>query len=105
MTNSDDLIKYLSTQRLNPHSDGMMDSMGMPWRELPTWDDLELVTTSTTTDQASSVADDGEIDTQLVLGAHRAKPLALAIPLIVADMSFGALSMLAKVALAKGAES
>src|SRR5690606_25277353 len=48
--------------------------------------------------------DDAPVDTRLVLGPNAARPLELAIPLFVSDMSFGALSEEAKVALAKGAE-
>jgi glutamate synthase domain-containing protein 2/nitrite reductase/ring-hydroxylating ferredoxin subunit len=42
------------------------------------------------------------VDTSVVLGTRSAKPLRLAIPLFVSHMSFGALSVEAKVALAKG---
>ncbi|MDB4990497.1 MAG: ferredoxin-dependent glutamate synthase [Myxococcaceae bacterium] len=100
MTHDDELIAFLSTQRLGPHSDGMMASMGMPWRQLPSWDDLEIVERPSTLS-----GDDSAIGTTLVLGASKAKPLRLAIPLIVSDMSFGSLSMAAKIALAAGAES
>lgn len=48
--------------------------------------------------------DDHPIDTKLVIGPRAKKPLVLDIPLFVSDMSFGALSPEAKVALAKGAE-
>ncbi|WP_216847913.1 FMN-binding glutamate synthase family protein [Arthrobacter sp. SLBN-53] len=44
------------------------------------------------------------MDTGVVIGPTAAKPLALDIPLFVTDMSFGALSQEAKVALASGAE-
>lgn len=44
------------------------------------------------------------IETGLVIGPNAANPLHLDIPLFVSDMSFGALSEEAKVALAKGAE-
>jgi methylamine---glutamate N-methyltransferase subunit C len=99
MTNAEDLIAFLATQRLGPHSDGMMASMGMPWRELPTWDDLELATAT-----SDAPGDDSRIGSALILGASKPKPLRLEIPLIVSDMSFGSLSMAAKVALATGAE-
>ncbi len=42
--------------------------------------------------------------TELVIGPRAKRPLRLEIPLFVSDMSFGALSLEAKVALAKGAE-
>ena len=42
--------------------------------------------------------------TDVVIGPRAKKPLRLEIPLFVSDMSFGALSREAKVALSKGAE-
>ena len=44
------------------------------------------------------------IGTELVIGPRAEKPLTLNIPLFVSDMSFGALSEEAKIALSKGAE-
>jgi glutamate synthase domain-containing protein 2/nitrite reductase/ring-hydroxylating ferredoxin subunit len=46
--------------------------------------------------------DDEPVDTSVVLGTRSARPLRLAIPLFVSHMSFGALSVEAKVALARG---
>jgi glutamate synthase domain-containing protein 2 len=48
--------------------------------------------------------DDARVDTRLVIGPESRKPLVLDIPLLVSDMSFGALSEEAKIALSKGAE-
>ena len=48
--------------------------------------------------------DDEPVATDLVIGANAAKPLRLEIPIFVSDMSFGALSQEAKVALVRGAE-
>nr|WP_269815665.1 FMN-binding glutamate synthase family protein [Parvularcula mediterranea] len=48
---------------------------------------------------------DGEpVSTETVIGPRAKKPLTLSIPLFVSDMSFGALSEPAKLALARGAE-
>ena len=44
--------------------------------------------------------DDVPVGTDVVIGPRAKKPLHLAIPLFVSDMSFGALSEEAKVALA-----
>ena len=44
------------------------------------------------------------VGTELIIGPKAKKPLVLKIPLFVSDMSFGALSQEAKIALAKGAE-
>jgi hypothetical protein len=48
--------------------------------------------------------DDEEVGSDLVIGPNAARPLELSLPLFVSDMSFGALSEEAKVALARGAE-
>ncbi len=48
--------------------------------------------------------DDEDVGTDVVIGPRASKPLQLDIPLLVSDMSFGALSEEAKVALSKGAE-
>jgi methylamine---glutamate N-methyltransferase subunit C len=45
-----------------------------------------------------------EVSTKVVIGPRAKKPLELDIPLFVSDMSFGALSREAKIALSKGAE-
>ena len=80
---------------------GPMAAMGVPKTELPRWDDLQFVTA-----QLARVPqlDEVEVGTELVLGPKAEKPLRMEIPLFVSDMSFGALSFEAKVALAKGAE-
>ena len=48
--------------------------------------------------------DDEPVSSKLVIGKNAKKPLELSIPLFVSDMSFGALSEEAKIALARGAE-
>jgi glutamate synthase domain-containing protein 2/nitrite reductase/ring-hydroxylating ferredoxin subunit len=49
--------------------------------------------------------DEVPVDTSVQLGTRAAKPLNLALPLLVSHMSFGALSREAKVALATGAKA
>jgi glutamate synthase domain-containing protein 2/nitrite reductase/ring-hydroxylating ferredoxin subunit len=80
---------------------GAVSAMGVSREELPTWEDIQFVTA-----QLSRMAllDDEPVASDVVIGPNAAKPLRLAIPLFVSDMSFGALSHEAKVALAKGAE-
>ncbi len=80
---------------------GPMAAMGVPSTDLPVWDDLQFVTA-----QLARVPqlDDVAVGTELAIGPNAAKPLILDIPLFVSDMSFGALSLESKVALAKGAE-
>ncbi|MDH3745915.1 MAG: glutamate synthase-related protein [Acidobacteriota bacterium] len=80
---------------------GPVAAMGVPRTELPVWNDLQFVTAQLAT---VPQLDDVDVGTELVIGPNAAKPLGLDIPLFVSDMSFGALSFEAKVALAKGAE-
>ncbi|WP_421792012.1 glutamate synthase-related protein [Hyphobacterium sp.] len=80
---------------------GKVESMGVPRDELPTWDDLQILTAQL---QKVPLLDDDPVGTEVVIGPNSQKPLKLKIPLFVSDMSFGALSEPAKVALALGAE-
>lgn len=80
---------------------GPMTSMGVPRHELPHWDDLQLMVAQMAT---KPLMEDHPVATELVIGPEAKKPLTLKIPLFVSDMSFGALSEEAKIALAKGAE-
>jgi len=75
--------------------------MGIPGPQLPRWDDIQILTAQLAT---KPLLDNVEVGTELVIGRNTKKPLVLAIPLLVSDMSFGALSEEAKVALAMGAE-
>ena len=80
---------------------GVVEAMGVPRAELPSWDDIQVVTAQL---HKPPQLDDAAVGTEVVVGPNAQKPLMLRIPLIVSDMSFGALSEPAKVALAKGAE-
>lgn len=80
---------------------GAVESMGVPRDELPDWDDIQLLTAQLAT---PPLLDDDPVGTDVVIGPNAQKPLRLKIPLFVSDMSFGALSESAKVALATGAE-
>jgi len=86
-------------ERVGHH--GKVAAMGVPRGELPTWDDLQFVTAQLA---RLPQLDEVPVGTELVLGPRAKKPLRLEIPLFVSDMSFGALSEEAKVALAAGAE-
>jgi len=80
---------------------GPMVSMGVPRAELPHWDDLQIMAAQMAT---KPLLEEQVVKTELVIGPKANKPLKLDIPLFVSDMSFGALSEEAKIALAKGAE-
>ncbi len=80
---------------------GPISAMGVSRTELPSWDDLQLLTAQLAT---PPLLDDEPVGTELVIGPRAKKPLRLEIPLFVSDMSYGALSEESKVALAQGAE-
>ncbi|HED36502.1 MAG TPA: glutamate synthase [Gammaproteobacteria bacterium] len=80
---------------------GQMASMGVPRNSLPHWDDIQVMTAQMAT---KPLMEDQSVGTELIIGPEAKKPLKLKIPLFVSDMSFGALSEEAKIALAKGAE-
>jgi len=80
---------------------GPMTSMGVPRHLLPHWDDIQVMTAQMAT---KPLFEDAIVNTELVIGPKAKKPLKLKIPLFVSDMSFGALSEEAKLALSKGAE-
>lgn len=85
--------------RVGPH--GPVAAMGVPRAELPSWDDIQFVTAQLA---RSPLLDDVTVDSSVVIGPSAAKPLHLELPMFVSDMSFGALSEEAKVALATGAQ-
>ncbi len=80
---------------------GQMTSMGVPRHELPHWDDLQIMAAQMAT---KPLLENVTVGTELIIGPEAKKPLVLKIPLFVSDMSFGALSEEAKIALAKGAD-
>ena len=80
---------------------GAISAMGVPLTDLPRWNDIQILTAQLA---RRPLTDDVPVETDLVIGPNAAKPLRLEIPLFVSDMSFGALSQEAKIALATGAE-
>lgn len=80
---------------------GQVSAAGVPRTELPDWDDIQILTAQL---HKPPMLDNESVATDVVIGPASQKPLKLDIPLFVSDMSFGALSEPAKVALARGAE-
>ena len=80
---------------------GPVSAMGVRLDSLPRWDDVQILTAQFA---RTPLLDEAPVTTELVIGPRAGKPLRLEIPLFVTDMSFGALSQEAKVALAKGAD-
>ena len=96
------LIQTLAGGGLEAYgSHGPVGAMGVPRDDLPLWDSIQFVTAQLA---RRPKLDDVEISSAVTIGPNAAAPLRLEIPIFVSDMSYGALSEEAKVALAKGAE-
>ncbi|WP_423908124.1 glutamate synthase-related protein [Candidatus Spongiihabitans sp.] len=96
------LIRKLAGEGLSKTGHhGPVSAMGVSRNDLPKWDDLQFIVGQLA---ALPLLDDAEVNSELVIGPNAAKPLKLKMPLLVSDMSFGALSEEAKIALAKGAD-
>ena len=96
------LIRKLASDGLSKVGrHGPSAAMGVPRDNLPKWDDLQFVVGQL---HKLPLLDEEEVGTELVIGPNAAKPLHLDILLFVSDMSFGALSEEAKVALTLGAD-
>ncbi len=80
---------------------GPMGAMGVSRNKLPKWDDIQFNVAQLA---VRPLLDEVAVGTDLVIGPNALKPLRLKIPLFVSDMSFGALSEEAKLALAMGAD-
>ena len=80
---------------------GEMGAMGVPRKDLPHWDDIQILPAQMA---RKPLLDDVPVATSVTIGPRAAKPLDLDIPLFVSDMSYGALSEEAKTALARGAQ-
>jgi glutamate synthase domain-containing protein 2 len=85
----------------NVGHDGPVSAMGVPRQQLPSWDDVLLLTAQLA---RKPLLGDAPVGSEVIIGPRAKRPLQLDIPLFVSDMSFGALSREAKVALSKGAE-
>ena len=96
------LIRRLATEGLSVTGHhGPVVSMGVPRDDLPAWDDLQVLTAQLA---RPPLLDDEPVGTDVCIGPAAARPLHLDRPILVSDMSFGALSEEAKVAMATGAE-
>ncbi len=93
--------RYARQGRAKAGHHGALEAMGVPRTELPTWDDIQILTAQL---HRMPLLDEDQVGTEVTVGPNAQKPLRLEIPLLVSDMSFGALSEPAKVALARGAE-
>ncbi len=80
---------------------GPSAAMGVDRNLLPKWEDIQFLPAQLA---ARPLMDEEEVSTKVIIGPQAQKPLTLEMPLFVSDMSFGALSREAKIALAMGAE-
>ena len=96
-------IKELSRNGLKKFGHhGPSASMGVDRNLLPKWETIQFLPAQLA---KRPLLDHEHIETSVVIGPRAKKPLKLDIPLFVSDMSFGALSREAKIALAMGAEA
>ena len=80
---------------------GPSEAMGVDRNTLPKWESIQFLPAQLA---SRPLLDEEAVQTQVVIGPKAKKPLVLDIPLFVSDMSFGALSREAKIALSKGGE-
>lgn len=85
-------------QQMSLTGTAIMESMGtlLP---LPSWNDILIMGAQLNPPPLEAKAD---VSTKTVIGKHAKKPLIIDSPILIAHMSFGALSKEIKIALAKG---
>ena len=94
-------IKELSKNGLKNYGHhGPSEAMGVDRNTLPKWEDIQFLPAQLA---SRPLLDEEAVSTSVVIGPNAKKPLQLDIPIFVSDMSFGALSREAKIALSKGA--
>lgn len=95
-------IKELSKNGLKNYGHhGPSEAMGVDRNTLPKWENIQFLPAQLA---SRPLLDEEEVSTKVTIGPKAKKPLILDIPVFVSDMSFGALSREAKIALSKGAE-
>ncbi|MEX0679997.1 MAG: glutamate synthase-related protein [Balneolales bacterium] len=85
--------------KFGPH--GPSAAMGVDRNLLPKWDNIQFLPAQLA---RRPLPDSENVNTKVTIGPAAKKPLELELPVLVSDMSFGALSREAKIALSKGAE-
>ena len=96
-------IKELAQNGLKNYGHhGPSASMGVDRNTLPKWEEIQFLPAQLAT---RPLMDHDAVSTKVTIGGKANKPLQLEIPMFVSDMSFGALSREAKIALAMGAEA
>ncbi len=95
-------IKHLAQHGLTQYGHhGATAAMGVDRNTLPKWENIQFLPAQMAN---KPLLDEDHVSTKVVIGPGAAKPMSLDLPLFVSDMSFGALSREAKIALSKGAQ-
>ena len=95
-------IQELAKNGLENYSQhGPTAAMGVDRNTLPKWENIQFLPAQVSN---RPLLDEEPVRTEVIIGPRAKKPLRLDIPLFVSDMSFGALSKEAKIALAKGSQ-
>jgi len=95
-------IKDLAQNGLKKYGHhGPAEAMGVDRNTLPKWENIQFLPAQLS---RRPLLDEDSVNTKTIIGKKAKKPLELEMPFFVSDMSFGALSREAKVALSKGAE-
>jgi len=95
-------IKELAQNGLkNIGHHGFTEAMGVDRNTLPVWSDIQFLPAQL---WKPPLMDDIPVHSETIISPEAKKPLKLSIPILISDMSFGALSREAKIALSKGAE-
>lgn len=95
-------IKELAQHGLKKYGHhGPSAAMGVDRNTLPKWEDIQFLPAQLA---FRPLMDDEQVSTKVVIGPSAKKPVELSLPIFVSDMSYGALSREAKIALSKGAE-
>jgi glutamate synthase domain-containing protein 2 len=95
-------IKHLAQHGLTEYGHhGATSAMGVDRNTLPKWENIQFLPAQMA---RKPLLDHDPVSTDVIIGPQASKPLSLKIPIFVSDMSFGALSKEAKIALSKGAE-
>ncbi|NNC95192.1 MAG: Rieske 2Fe-2S domain-containing protein [Chitinophagales bacterium] len=95
-------IQDLAKNGLKKHGKhGPSMSMGVNRTDFPQWKDIQYLPAQL---WRKPLMDEDHVETKVIIGPNAKKPMIIDIPLFVSDMSFGAISREAKIALSKGAE-
>ena len=95
-------IKHLAQHGLTQYGHhGATSAMGVDRNTLPKWENIQFLPAQMA---RKPLLDEDPVSTEVTIGPQAAKPITLKLPIFVSDMSFGALSREAKIALSIGAE-